>query len=105
MRDTNGSTITAGYNAAGQMTSLTDSSGARLTLSYNAAGLIASVTDSAGRQAVYTYDATNQYLMGVQTAAGTTPQGVIDFRPSETMGKRRLVRGIGSGVLLKRERT
>jgi YD repeat-containing protein len=75
VQDTNGNTITAGYNAAGQLTRLTHSSGASLTLAYNAAGLIASVKDSVGRKATYTYDSSNQYLLSVQTPAGTTHYG------------------------------
>jgi YD repeat-containing protein len=71
-QDTNGNRITAGYNVAGQLTTLTASSGQSLALVYNAAGLISSVTDSFGRQVTYTYDASNQHLLSVATPQGTT---------------------------------
>jgi RHS repeat-associated protein len=72
VQDPNGNRITAGYDAAGRLVSLTHSSGQSLTIAYNAAGLIASVTDSAtpARTTTYTYDAANEHLIAVQGPDG-----------------------------------
>jgi RHS repeat-associated protein len=72
VQDTNGNRITAGYNAAGQLTSLTHSSGQSLQIAYNSAGLIASITDSDNRTTTYSYDPTNQFLLSVKGFDGRT---------------------------------
>ena len=71
VQDTNGNRITAGYTG-GLLTSLTHSDGQSLQIAYNAAGRITSVTDPFGRKTIFTYDATNQYLISVQEADGST---------------------------------
>ncbi len=68
VRDVNNNQVTAGYNAAGRLVTLTHSSGAILSVAYTSVGLIGSVTDSAGRVTTYGYDATNTYLTTVTTA-------------------------------------
>ena len=71
VQDTNGNRITAGYTG-GLLTSLTHSDGQSLQIAYNAAGRIVQVTDPFGRRTVFSYDASNQHLMSVQEADGST---------------------------------
>ena len=70
IQDTNGNRITAGYTGS-QLTSVTQSNGSSLTIGYNAQGRISQVTDSTGRIASYTYDASGEHLLAVTTPAGT----------------------------------
>jgi RHS repeat-associated protein len=54
----NGITQTTGYNAAGQLTTITDSNNRSFTLAYDAdTGMLNTVTDPSGRVVTYTYDA------------------------------------------------
>jgi YD repeat-containing protein len=53
--DSHGTRITAGYDGAGRLVSLTHSSGPALTLSYSTAGRLSSVADPAGRTVTYAY--------------------------------------------------
>jgi RHS repeat-associated protein len=70
MTDTNGNTLTAGYDGSGRLSSLTDSFGNTTTYSYNAQGLISQVTDAVGRISTFTYD-TGNHLLSITTPDGT----------------------------------
>jgi RHS repeat-associated protein len=70
--DPNGNRITAGYDGAGRLVTLTHSDGQALAIGYNALGRVASVTDPAGRTATYAYDAAGEHLLSVTTPRGTT---------------------------------
>jgi RHS repeat-associated protein len=72
VEDTNGNTITAGYNSQNQLTSLTDSNKEQFDLTYNSAGRLTTLTDSAGQTEMYTYDSANNLLMSYTDAYGTT---------------------------------
>jgi RHS repeat-associated protein len=76
-QDTNGNRITAGYNATGQLTSLTHSDGGILSLTYNAQGLVSAVTDPTGRVASYSYGASGQQLLSVTSVRGTTSYSYV----------------------------
>ena len=71
IQDTNGNRITAGYTS-GVLTSLTHSDGQSLQIAYNSSGRISHVTDPYGRQTIFNYDPSNQHLMSVQEADGST---------------------------------
>ena len=71
VQDTNGNRITAGYTN-GLLTSMTHSDGQALQIHYNAAGRIIQVTDPFGRETVFAYDSSDQHLMSVQQADGST---------------------------------
>ncbi|MDB5307932.1 MAG: repeat-associated core domain protein [Gemmataceae bacterium] len=71
-QDTNGNRITAGYNAAGQLVSLTHSDGSVLSITYNPQGRVNTVTDPSGRVASYAYDTGGEHLLSVTTVRGTT---------------------------------
>ena len=58
VQDSNGNRITAGYNTAGQLVTLTDSNGEYFDLTYNAQGHLATLTDSNGQTETYGYDPT-----------------------------------------------
>lgn len=58
VQDTNGNTITAGYNAQDQLVSLTDSNGEFIDFSYNSQGFVSAATDSTGQVEQFGYDAT-----------------------------------------------
>ncbi len=77
VQDANGNRITAGYNALGQMTSLTALDGDSMTFRYNAQGLISQVADPAGNVTTYSYDAYEQ-LVSVTDAQGTTQYTYIN---------------------------
>ena len=92
IQDADGNRITAGYDANGQLTSLTSYSAASLTaavgsltLAYNPAGLIQSVASSDGRTVNYTYD-TNDRLVQVQNYDGTL--NAIRLRHQRQSGRR-----------------
>jgi len=70
VQDTNGNRITAGYSN-GLLTSLSHSDGQALQIAYNS-GRIFQVTDPFGRRIVFSYDSSNQHLMSVQEADGST---------------------------------
>jgi RHS repeat-associated protein len=72
VQDTNGNTITCGYNALGQLASLTDSNGEYLDLTYNAQGNLSQLTDSNGQTETYGYDPSGQYLTSYTDIYGTT---------------------------------
>jgi RHS repeat-associated protein len=81
--------IVAGYNASGQMTSLTQqSSGKSLSLSYyttgNGAGLISSVAGSDGRTVNYSYDASG-HLISVKSYDGQSTTYSYDGSSNATM--------------------
>ena len=71
VQDADHNRVTLSYTS-GRLVQLTHSNGATLTIAYNAAGHISSIIDSAGRIATYGYDQTNNYLLSVNTVAGTT---------------------------------
>jgi len=81
VQDPNGNRVTAGYNGANQLTTLSHTSGASITLGYNGAGLIQIITDSAGGSVTYGYDPGNTYL---QTA--TTDDNKVTSYTYETAG-------------------
>jgi YD repeat-containing protein len=56
-QDRHGQTLSFGYNAAVQLTTITDAVGQVTTLAYNDADLVESVTDPFGRTASFAYDA------------------------------------------------
>jgi RHS repeat-associated protein len=70
--DANGNRVTAGYNAAGQLVSLTTNTGAHFQFTYNSSGHITTLTDSSGTVITYTYDASGQFLIGCTGPGGTT---------------------------------
>lgn len=73
VEDPNGARLTAGWNASGQLVSVTDSlTGEDATFTYNAQGRIASATDAVGRVSTYGYDASGEHLLNVTDALGTT---------------------------------
>jgi YD repeat-containing protein len=69
VQDTNGNRITLGYNADGQLISISHSDGQQILIAYNAQGRISQVTDPAGRVTGYLYDASGEHLISV-TAPG-----------------------------------
>jgi RHS repeat-associated protein len=71
VEDADHNRVTLDYTS-GRLTQLTHSNGATLAIAYNSAGHIGSITDSAGRVATYVYDLSNNYLLSVNTVAGTT---------------------------------
>jgi RHS repeat-associated protein len=70
-QDANGNRITAGYDGAGHMVTLTHSSGPSLTIAYTPTGQISQITDSAGRMASFTYDAGGAELLTATDKYGT----------------------------------
>lgn len=64
------------YNAAGQLTSITDKNGNTLTLTYTN-GLLSAATEPAGRSFTFTYDA-NNHLTGVADTAGRSVSYTYD---------------------------
>ena len=56
-RDRHGEALTFAYNAAVQLTAITDAVGQVTTFAYNADGLVETVTDPFGRSASFEYDA------------------------------------------------
>jgi RHS repeat-associated protein len=66
--DKNNNKVTFGYDASGQVTTITDTQGRVVTLAY-ASGRLASMTDSTGRRVSFTYDG-GQNLQTVTDAAG-----------------------------------
>jgi RHS repeat-associated protein len=77
VQDTHGNRITAGYNAEGQLVSLTHSNGEFLNLSYNSQGFLASLTDSNGRTETYSYDSTG-HLISYTDEYGTTTYSYVN---------------------------
>jgi RHS repeat-associated protein len=77
VEDTHGNRITAGYNSAGQLDSLTHSNGESLTLTYNAQGHLAQLTDSNGLRESYGYDSTGQFLTTYTDRYGTTTYAYV----------------------------
>ena len=71
--DSDGNKVTAGYNTAGQIISLTHSDGQVLTLSYNPQGFVSQVTDP--EQRVYNY----AYSSGGNLMSVTGPQGTTTY--------------------------
>ena len=69
--DSDGNKVTAGYNASGQMISLTHSDGQVLTLTYNPQGYVSQVTDPEHRVYHYAYSSGGN-LMSVTGPQGTT---------------------------------
>ncbi len=59
IRDTHGQSLTFGYNADVQLTTITDALGRTTNLTYNAEGLVIQVADPFGRSATFEYDANN----------------------------------------------
>ncbi len=78
--DSSGNKVTAGYNTAGQLISLTHSDGQVLTLSYNPQGFVSQVTDPEHRIYQYTYSSAGN-LMSV-----TGPQGTTTYTYAAGMG-------------------
>lgn len=70
-QDINGNRITAAYDLAGRLVSLTSTGGSSLMFTYNAQGLISTITDARGNVTAYTYDAENR-LTEVDSVAGTS---------------------------------
>ena len=70
-QDADGNRVTAAY-VSGHLTSLTATDGDTFTFTYNAAGLCSEMTDPVGRVTTYTYDPTNQVLVSMTNAEGTT---------------------------------
>ncbi len=119
VQDANGNRITARYNSAGQMTSLTADDGDAMTLSYNAQGLLRQVTNPAGDSTDYTYDANEQltsatnsqgttqytYVNGQAAAqehalaSVTTPDGTQILYSYDAQGRLTLQRTVGGGSL------
>ncbi len=60
VEDTNGNTITAGYNAQNQLVSLTHSNGEYIDLSYDPQGFVSSITDNTGATESFGYNANGQ---------------------------------------------
>jgi YD repeat-containing protein len=81
--DSDGNKVTAGYNAAGQMISLTHSDGQVLTLSYNAQGFVRQVIDP--EQRVYNY----AYSSGGNLMSVTGPQGTTTYTYSSFAATKR----------------
>ncbi len=77
VQDFNGSRITAGYNFAGQLVSLTDSNGEYVGLSYNAQGHVSELTDSTGVTETFGYDPTGQFLTSATGVDGTTTYSYV----------------------------
>lgn len=72
IEDPNRNRITAAYNGAGQLATLTHTSGASLTFTYDTtSGRLMQVADSTGRMATYAYDTSATQLLSVTTAKGT----------------------------------
>ncbi len=71
--DADGNKVTAGYNAAGQMISLTHSDGQVLKLSYNSQGFVSQVIDP--EQRVYDY----AYSSGGNLESVAGPQGTTTY--------------------------
>lgn len=76
MEDANGNRVTAAWNGAGQLLSLTHSSGGSITLTYNGAGFVATASNSAGRSVTYGY--TGNYLTSVTTDDGKVTSYTYD---------------------------
>ena len=70
-QDSNGNTITAGYDGGGRLISLTATNESAIKISYNAQGLVDQVTDPAGRESTYAYDSAG-HLVGFTDRFGTT---------------------------------
>lgn len=81
VEDPNTNRVTASYNGAGRLSTLSHTSGAWLAFGYNASGLFSVVTNSAGRSMTYAYDPTFTYLTTV-----TTDDGKVTSYTNETGG-------------------
>jgi RHS repeat-associated protein len=69
MADRNGNAVTYHYNTAGtQLTSITDTEGRSVSVGYNANSLVNSITDSTGRQINYGYVNPSPGVYRLQTA-------------------------------------
>lgn len=70
IEDSDSNRVTCGYNAEGQLTSLTASNGSVLILDYNAQGFVSGIADPTGNVTSYTYNSAGQ-LIQVSSSAGT----------------------------------
>jgi YD repeat-containing protein len=69
LRDAHGQSLTFGYDANVQLTTITDALGRVTNLTYNGSGLVTAVADPFGRQAAFEYDA-NRNLTKITDMGG-----------------------------------
>ncbi len=79
--DTNGNTISLGYDSTLRPVSIGDGNGRSLAIAYNGASLVASVTDHTGRAWRYAYDANANLVSMTDPAGGVTRYTWQTYRP------------------------